>query len=200
MIYGACGIRNDEGAERCTHCGALLQVAEPKTRGNICRGCGFENPPHSKFCSRCGADLKVYSRTAKTHPSGKQKKSRKESLFARVLRWHPITVIMALFAILFIMIAAVQMIQNARTSNVPLPAQEITSADPKVETLVQAVASRYLCSCGTCQAEPLDICSCARAVEVRQFIRNKVQVGQSAYQVMVAVDQTYGWKKNDAGS
>lgn len=200
MICGACGIKNDDTAERCAHCGALLHLAEPKTQGKLCRGCGFENGRHSKFCIRCGADLRFYGRTSKTNPSHRQKISKKDPKLARIFRWHPAVVTMGLLGGVFVLIMAFQMLQNARTPEQGPAAPEVRSTDPKIESSVMTIASRYLCSCGSCQQEPLDICTCVKAVEVRQFIRNRLQVGQSDSQIMVAVDQTYGWKKNDAES
>lgn len=72
---------------------------------------------------------------------------------------------------------------------------EQRSADPKIEATVKEVASQFVCSCGTCGEEPLDVCSCNTAVQERQFIRNAVQSGQTVDQIVTAVNSTFGWMK-----
>ena len=64
-----------------------------------------------------------------------------------------------------------------------------------MEATVREVASKFICSCGTCGEQPLDICACNTAIQERQFIRNALESGQTSKQIIAAVNTTYGWTK-----
>jgi hypothetical protein len=57
------------------------------------------------------------------------------------------------------------------------------------------VASKFICSCGTCGEQSLDVCSCETAAQERQFIRSSLQSGQSVSQATLAVQDKFGWVK-----
>jgi ribosomal protein L40E len=46
-----CGVANPVGAQRCSACGASLEVP------SACPQCGHRNPPGANFCNRCGTKL-----------------------------------------------------------------------------------------------------------------------------------------------
>jgi hypothetical protein len=72
---------------------------------------------------------------------------------------------------------------------------EARSNDPALETRVMDVASKFICACGTCGEQPLDVCSCNVAVQERQLIRSSLQSGQSPEQVVSVVNKNFGWMK-----
>jgi hypothetical protein len=72
---------------------------------------------------------------------------------------------------------------------------ESKSNDPALEAKVLEVASRFICSCGSCGEQPLDVCACNTAVQERQYIRTSLQAGQSFAQAVQAVRDRYGWAK-----
>lgn len=80
-----------------------------------------------------------------------------------------------------------------KSQTVPLIEQR--SGDPELEARVLQIASKFICSCGTCGEQPLDICTCNRAVEERQFIRNNLQGGQSDEQIIAGLNSLFGWMK-----
>jgi cytochrome c-type biogenesis protein CcmH/NrfF len=121
-------------------------------------------------------------------------------MFEWLLKLHPAAATLSLFGVLFVVVVGLQMWQKTRTPPESVLVSEVKSADPKLEATVLSVASRFICSCGSCGEKPLDTCACERAVEERQFIRNYLQEGQSVAQVIAAVDQSYGWKKTDSTS
>ena len=47
-----CGVANPQGAQRCSACGAHLDVSP------ACPQCGHVNPPGANFCNRCGSSLR----------------------------------------------------------------------------------------------------------------------------------------------
>lgn len=200
MICRSCGIENNDDAATCVHCGMKFQRGEPASHGRACSNCGFENPHHSKFCARCGVDLRHHAHGKELQRPKGQRKVKKNSMFERVLKWHPAAVTLALLGVMFVLVVGLQMWQSTRTPPEAVLVRELKSSDPKLEASVLAIASRFICSCGSCGEKPLDTCACERAIEERQFIRNYLQGGQSVEQVIAAVDQTYGWKKTDSTS
>ena len=99
-----------------------------------------------------------------------------------------------LLAGVFIVVAGMELFVKKQ----PLPPRqfiEAKSSDAKSEAKVLAIASKFICSCGTCGEKPLDTCTCSRAAEERQFIRNYLEAGQTPEQVIAAVNTTFGWMK-----
>jgi hypothetical protein len=94
----------------------------------------------------------------------------------------------------FVFIAGMELF--VKKQPMPLPQLvETGSSDAGLEGRVLEIASKFVCSCGTCGEKPLDICTCNRAVEERQFIRDYLGQGQESEQVIVALNDAYGWIK-----
>lgn len=198
MICNACGIDNTADAAKCSHCGNDLRNVEPGPRGKVCFSCGFNNPPESRFCARCGIDIK-HHRAAKGHhgrdPQPQPKDRRKRD---PVFRWHPAVVGLALLGVGILIAIVLQVTRDWHTPPRQAPVIEAKSQDPKLEAGVMSIAAKFICSCGSCGEKPLEICACERAIEERQFIRNALQAGQAADQIIAAVNATYGWMKPDS--
>jgi cytochrome c-type biogenesis protein CcmH/NrfF len=57
------------------------------------------------------------------------------------------------------------------------------------------VASRFVCSCGTCGEERLDVCTCETAQAERAFIQDQLRNGRSETEAAEALKQKYGGLK-----
>ena len=77
---------------------------------------------------------------------------------------------------------------------------ETKSSNPVVEATVYEIASKFVCSCQTCDELPLESCKCARAVEERQFIRDYLEQNQKPDDIVVTVANKYGWLKSEFAS
>jgi hypothetical protein len=97
-----------------------------------------------------------------------------------------------------LIVVILQGFHDRRTPARLAPVFEAKSQDPKLEAGVIAIASKFICSCGSCGEKPLEICACERAIEERQFIRNALQTGKSADQIIAGVNATFGWMKPDS--
>jgi cytochrome c-type biogenesis protein CcmH/NrfF len=75
------------------------------------------------------------------------------------------------------------------------PFFETKSGDQTVEAKVKEITSKFICSCGTCGEQSLDICTCNTAIQERQFIRNALKSGQPLDRIFAAVNTTFGWMK-----
>lgn len=85
---------------------------------------------------------------------------------------------------------------HARPANLTSHASTTATAAPALDPAVSRVASRFVCSCGTCGEKPLDICDCSRAKEERAFIQDQLGQGRSEAEAAEALNQKYGALKS----
>ncbi|GIK61874.1 MAG: zinc-ribbon domain-containing protein [Ignavibacteriota bacterium] len=218
MICNSCGVNNKEENKFCINCGDELIVAE-NTSGNDCPNCGAENDEENKFCISCGHQLnknagqrknfaeqsKAVTSTGKKGKSKKQlhreskgsfkrKQARKFSGLKNLkLLWITVGVVLGSV----ILATSFDLIFRPQTKDIPV---EIKSSNPVVEAKVFEIASKFVCSCGTCNEESLEVCTCGRAVEERQFIRDYLEQNQKSEDIVVAVANKYGWLKAEFAS
>lgn len=197
MKCNECGAENRNDARFCADCGVELRKVETPKDTKACFNCDFENTRDAKFCASCGVELRRHHEHQSHHHHQQQKQlKRKEKRVNPRLKWHP-----ALVGLLIIggvtLLLTIPYITGNSPGRKPQPERiiEQRSSDPKIEAKVIEVASQFICSCGTCGEEPLDVCSCNTAVQERQFIRNAFQSGQTADQIVAAVNSTYGRMK-----
>jgi len=198
MTCNECGTENRDDALFCANCGAKLEKSELVGHGRKCPECGFDNPHEGRFCARCGAELRRHNNGHQhQHHSQQTQQKHQKKKDRRVetrLKWHPGLVAIVLLAGAFVFIASMEMFVKKQPSSPP-QFVETRSTDARLEAKVMEIASKFICSCGTCGEKPLDTCICNRAVEERQFIRNFLEQGQKPEQVVVALNNTYGWVK-----
>lgn len=197
-----CGTENNHDAKFCSNCGEELHVTEPATKTASCFQCGFENDRSGRFCANCGAELKQGEpqQQARKHSQKQQLPKKKGRSVPSRLQWNPMFVGLLLVILGGTLYYTMKNSGGQQLTQRRLPLVETGSNDPKVEEKVLAVASKFVCSCGTCGEQSLDVCACETAVEERQFIRNAVQTGQSEQQVIASVNSTYGWIKQQYAS
>lgn len=70
------------------------------------------------------------------------------------------------------------------------------TTSPSVDPAVIRVASRFVCSCGTCGEERLEVCSCPTAHEERAFIQDQLRQGRSESEAAEALKAKYGGLKS----
>lgn len=193
-----CSAQNKDDARFCTRCGALLRLASSGSSTRKCPECRFENPLDGKYCAKCGADLREHADGHRKHEHDRfvqrRQNKKKHKRVDTKLHWHPAVVTVVLLVGVVLVIAGIELL---RRNDVAPPARitESRSRDQKLESAAMQIASRFICSCGTCGEKPLDTCSCNRAIEERQFIRDYLEQGQSPTQVIMALNRSYGWIK-----
>lgn len=196
MTCKECGVENKDDASFCANCGTRLEKPEAE-HSRKCPECGFGNPPVGRFCARCGFELRQHHNGHQYH-NGKHVQQRhqkkKDRRVDTRLKWHPGLVGIVLLGSVFAFIAGMELFVKKQPSP-PSQLVETKSTDAKLEAMVIETASKFICSCGTCGEKPLDVCTCNRAVEERQFIRNYLEQGQKPEQVIFALNNTYGWIK-----
>lgn len=198
MKCNKCGTENNNENKFCTNCGEDL-TAETQPQKNICNSCGFENAPTNNYCVTCGEKLKapnnVKNEHAKHEHRNKQKsnkgKNKKRSGF--VIERKPLLVAIG---VLFISLVSVVVMNKWSSKNeedfYPV---ESRSSDAAVEAKVFEVASKFVCSCGSCGEQSLESCKCARAIEERQFVRDYLEKKSKPENIIVALANRYGFLK-----
>ncbi|MBF8295268.1 MAG: hypothetical protein HW389_1813, partial [Bacteroidetes bacterium] len=161
-----------------------------------CPACDFRNKPDSIYCGGCGARQRShYDEHRRRHEQHRKQSRGKAQHNERKSRFHPLLVGSLIVGGVILLVLALDSKTGIQEQERPIPVVESKSTDPALETEVLDVASQFICSCGTCGEQALDVCSCNTAVEERQYIRTSLQSGQSVDQVAVAVGDKFGWVK-----
>lgn len=191
-----CGFSNKENSRFCTHCGAELETAVDAQQLRKCPACEFRNKPDSTYCGACGVEMRTggneHRRKHGRHQEHSKKRERGDE---RRSRFRPIVVTMFVTGVVILLVLALDSRTRIQDEGRPIPVVESKSNDPALEAKVLDVAAKFICSCGTCGEQPLDVCACNTAVQERQYIRTSLQAGQSREQVAVAIRDKYGWEK-----
>lgn len=211
MICNSCGTNNNEENKFCINCGEELTAVE-NISNNACPNCGVENDEVNKFCVSCGKQLilKTDSRNINFQQKKKSKKqlsresknslkkypARKNSNIKN-LKFLWITVGVVIGSV--IIVSTFDLIFNRYPDKSEIPFEQ-KSTNPVVEAKVFEIASKFVCSCGTCNEESLEVCTCVRAVEERQFIRDYLEQNQKPDDIVIAVANKYGWMKAEFAS
>lgn len=197
MNCNQCGTENKHDAKFCSNCGQELHLTEPATKTASCFHCGFENDQRARFCANCGVELNQDHRLEQKHREFPQSRLKKKGRHIEPKsKYNP-----TLMGLLIFGGVAVFVLVSNLGGNKTQPGQRVAqpieakSADPAVEAKVLAVASKFICSCGTCGELPLETCGCGTAVQERQFIRSSLEAGQSEDKIIAAVNTSFGWMK-----
>lgn len=212
MICNYCGLKNDKENKYCINCGVELAVDEISDLIN-CSKCGFENNCENKFCVSCRNKLQdkkqkvhypqhQHTKSSKQRIREERNKSqheyRKANRFnSKSLKIFWITTGVLMAAVLLPTTLIPILNQNPDIKEIPV---ELKSTNPVVETKVYEIASKFVCSCGSCNEESLELCKCERAVEERQFIRDYLEQNQKTDDIVIAVANKFGWIKAEFAS
>ncbi len=171
-----------------------------------CKNCGFDNDVNNKFCSNCGSELHSFKvKTAKAKPkfySVKKKNMRnihglKSDTPNLKTLWITVGVVIVSIFIAISFDLVFHKYPNSDRSSV-----ETKSSNPAIEAQVNAIASKFVCSCGTkeCANQSLETCTCDIAVNERQFIRTKLEKNEKPDDIVVDLANKYGFLKSEFAS
>ena len=192
-----CGTENDPQAKFCKKCGNKLLQAQAL----YCTACGTENAKDARFCMNCGEALG--ENPVQRKKSGSPKKKRPQSA-KKAPPPPPVSMkVLKIGALLFVLLIVYMLLPERKQAYTvppqnavqPLALIEQKSNDPRLEAAVLEIASRFICSCGTCGEQPLNTCTCEVAVAERQFIRAGLQAQKDEETMIRLVNEKYGWIK-----
>ncbi len=197
MICNSCGKDNKEGAQFCANCGAELNKTGVPRNTRACSNCDFENERSAKFCAKCGYEMnRPHQQSEHSGQHDSRSPKNKEKRVDTRLKWNPAFVVIAILAGVTLLIAIPFFRGNGPGQRVrPAPIPEQRSSDPAIEAKVTQIAEHFICSCGSCGEQPLDVCRCNTAVKEREFIRSALQSGLKEQQIIASVNSTFGWMK-----
>lgn len=184
-----CHSENSADARFCIKCGH-----EFSPNSIFCPECGTKNEKNAGFCFKCGHALTDSTTNEKqTEPLQKKKKN----IAAKRPGLNPVKIVAGLLALIIIYLIIPE--DKSATSSQPVqraqPVAEQKFPDPGKEAVAMDIASKFICSCGSCGEQPLETCTCEVARVERQYIRNELQNGKDMETIIRAVNSKYGWIK-----
>lgn len=211
MICNTCGTNNSPGNKFCSNCGEEL-VAANNSALNVCTHCGAENDRDNSFCITCGKKISTeFDKNEHSDQHNRNYKQNRKEISKQVLNNNKksrrqfnssnslktLWIIVGAVIVTVLILISFDLIFKSDPDKTPIGT---IGSNPVVEAKVLEVASKFICSCGTCNEELLELCKCPVAVEERQFIRNYVEKNTSTNEVVIAVTNKYGWLEAEFAS
>lgn len=161
----------------------------------ICENCGLKNNNDANFCGNCGTQFSNYN-------EDRRKNYRKNRNRYKTRKREQVVSIKSLWLAALLVIAGffIYSIIDTNSSRIYNPAQsanDFSSGNPVVEAKVYEIASNFVCGCGSCGEESLEVCSCNFAIQEKKFIRNYVESSADLKTIIFAVNDKYGGLKSD---
>lgn len=145
-----------------------------------CAACGTQNRKGMAFCTDCGEPLKKEVAQKRRQTSGGNSKKKIAAI------------IMGLAVVALVVMSGSQDGLSSQAG------PSIASSAYGLE--VQEVASKFWCSCGSCEEPELTQCTCPTAAEEKKFIDRELKKGVSKAEVIQAVQSRYGHIKSQYAS
>ena len=207
MRCSKCNTENKDGSKFCIECGSKL---EPESNVKYCPQCGVENKPSNNFCLNCGNRFCPTERIEQVHSDGKNKKGKNLHSAKRrannnkslnvidEIKKHKFvsTAALALFGYLIMQLLPGEP-KNESENYLNTLNRNTTPINQYGDPLVNDIASKFVCSCGTCGEEPLETCTCPTAKEERDFIKEQLDKGLKPDEIVIAVANKYGWLESE---
>jgi cytochrome c-type biogenesis protein CcmH/NrfF len=190
-----CNHINLNSAKYCSECSFDLSPKSRSLKSKNCYKCGEVNKKEALFCSNCGAAFNKQRQMPQNVV--KQKKSSSNKQDRMKVNSKPTFSKYTLFLVICGLILIFIIIDNndKETHTHEYSPVQPTSQDFSLERKVVEVASRFVCSCGSCGEEALETCTCKTAEQERNFIRQELKSGKSVSQAVLAVNDRYGHLK-----
>jgi hypothetical protein len=193
-----CNTYNSKGNRFCTNCGSELMR---EINSISCSNCGTENENTSNFCVKCGSNLKHQHNSSSKIRNKRPKRIRHNintqnnlNLFHELKKYKVVVAaVIALFA--FLVFKSVP--KTEEYNNAKLPSRNnynSLAANVNSDSRITEIADKFVCSCGACK-DSLEICNCDKAIEERNFIKDKLDKKISEDGIIVALANKYGMLK-----
>ena len=202
-----CGAQNNDENKFCVSCGITLEKKLEQDK-KFCPECGIENQLNSKFCINCGTELnfKQSNKAPVEHVNINKKKQQKHKQHKKYvqeknfnliddIKKHKIAAAVVIVVIGYLLIQVIPQEPEVRnvTSRFPQTNVPVNTGNTKLNE----IASKFVCSCGTCGELSLETCTCPTAKEEHSLINTMLSQNISTDEIVVAVAKKYGWLKSE---
>lgn len=160
----------------------------------FCNQCGAKNSNDANFCESCGTQLskKKTTNNNKKRTGAKFRNTKKESSVSVKSLWIGAAVIVA-----GLLIYSIVNTNSSRDYTASNAINNFNTGSSAVEAKVYEIASQFVCGCGSCGEESLEICDCNFAIQEKEFIRTLVQNSKDDASIISDVNSKYGGIKSD---
>ncbi len=204
MKCNKCGIENSRESKFCTECGTELStvsVGKITTDSFYCNQCGTKNTETSNFCVKCGNKLQNGKPNQRKKSSARNNHNRTRKIHNQkrlaILDMVQENKTFAVIGLVVVGFLVVLFLPNNKTSTNPrnyIP-NSSTGFAGLTGSRLNDIASKFICSCGTCDELPLETCGCPTANGEKAFIQSQMNTNKSDAQIIKAVYSKYGWIK-----
>ncbi|GBD87281.1 double zinc ribbon [bacterium BMS3Abin03] len=208
MKCNNCGAHNKDDNKFCVKCGAKLEKQQNLT-SIFCPECGTENQLKNKFCISCGSELNIRQNQnienksadihrKKQHKPHRQKRYAKGKNFSLIedIKKHKVTSAVVIIIAGYLLFQFIPQEPKVNT-NVSSRFQQTNIPVNRGNTKLNEIASKFVCSCGTCGELSLETCGCPTAEEEHALINTMLSQNLSVDEIVVAVANKYGWLKSE---
>lgn len=164
-----------------------------------CNKCHTDNNNQNNFCVKCGNRLELSSfRTGRTQKGQRHVRTKQPKTLNLKVEFmkHKVVVLAAIALFGYFAYQSLPHSDNYenfraqyRNNYNTLTSNITTGGD------VNNIASMFICSCGKCK-DSLEICNCEKAVEERNFIKERIDKKVSNVNITVALAGEYGFMKS----
>jgi len=211
MKCSNCGAQNKDNNKFCVNCGVKLEKQQNPS-SKYCPECGTENQLKNKFCINCGSELNIrqnqnfekkssdtYKRKQhKPHQRRRYAVEKDPSLIEDIKKHKVISAAVIIIAGYLIFQLIPQ--EPKLNTNIPSRYQQNNIPVNRGNDKLNEIASKFVCSCGTCGELSLETCSCPTAEEEHALINTMLSQNISVDEIVVAVANKYGWLKSKYSS
>jgi Double zinc ribbon len=203
-----CGAQNNDDNKFCVSCGIKLEKKLEQAK-KFCPECGTENQLNNKFCVSCGTELNfkqinkepaqpVSIKKKKQQQKHKQhKKYVQEKNFNLIedIKKHKVAAAAVIVVVGYLLFQVIP--QEPEVRNVTSRFQQTNIPVNSGNAKLNEIASKFVCSCGTCGELSLETCTCPTAEEEHAFINTMLSQNISTDEIIIAVANKYGWLKSE---
>lgn len=104
-------------------------------------------------------------------------------------------IVLLLSGLAFSTISFFLLIDKDTSKSTNLGLQNTTDKPELLKSRVVEIASKFICACGSCSGESLEICTCEHANKMRQVISDYLLEEKSPDQIVTLLARSYGGLK-----
>lgn len=208
MKCNNCSTENDNNSNFCINCGNKLEKEKINSE-KFCSNCGNKKNENDRFCVNCGTKFETEKDSIKiVQVQSKQTRKKKHQPHKKYVQEKNFDLLTELKKHKFITAAAIVILGYIFFQVIPKDPDYTISNNPirqtqtnlplygDINSTFNQVASKFICSCGTCGELSLETCGCPSAKQEHNYINSLLSQNNTIDQTVIAVANKYGWLKS----